>query len=202
MTAPNDASPIEGETGQGNGKGQGKGYKRHKNKNRVKPGPKPKLRVESLEEAEQLAGSMSGLGGMTLKQRIFCREYLIQNGNATQAAIAAGYSQHTAHVIGAQNLTKIVIRNEIARLQAESARQTDISPARVLRRLDALSRAAEDAGQYAAAKGCEELLGKHLGMFVERSVNLNVSASAAHLEALLEVARRRAEPKDVTPNDT
>jgi hypothetical protein len=98
--------------------------------------------------------------------------------------------------MAAENLTKPHIRLEIARLKAENAREVDISPARVLRRLDAISQAAEADGQYAAAKGCEELIGKHIGMFIERSLNVSVSASSAHLEALLEVARRRSGGKD------
>jgi len=42
---------------------------------------------------------------MNLKQQRFCEEYLI-SGNATQAAIKAGYSKRTARSIGAENLTK------------------------------------------------------------------------------------------------
>jgi len=148
-----------------------------------------------LEKAEELVG---GKGGLTLKQRMFCREYLVQKGNATQAVIAAGYKANNASIEGSRLLGEPKIRAEIARLQALNAREVDISPARVLRRLDAISQAAEADGQYAAAKGCEELIGKHIGMFIERSLNVSVSASSAHLEALLEVARRRSEPKDIT----
>lgn len=42
---------------------------------------------------------------MTEKQKRFCDEYLIDL-NATQAAIRAGYSEKTAHSIGAENLIK------------------------------------------------------------------------------------------------
>jgi len=52
---------------------------------------------------------------MTPKQKIFVREYLV-SFNATKAAILAGYSQTTAAVIGAQNLRKINIKNEIDRV--------------------------------------------------------------------------------------
>lgn len=38
---------------------------------------------------------------------------------------------------------------------------------RVLNRLDVLSRKAEDLGQISAAARCEELIGKHRGMFVD-----------------------------------
>lgn len=43
--------------------------------------------------------------GLTLKQKIFCDEYLIEL-NATKAAIKAGYSEKTAYSIGSENLSK------------------------------------------------------------------------------------------------
>ncbi len=49
---------------------------------------------------------------MTAKQRRFCDEYLIDL-NATQAAIRAGYSEKTAHVIGAENMAKPAIQEFI-----------------------------------------------------------------------------------------
>ncbi len=46
---------------------------------------------------------------MTPKQQKFCDEYLI-SGNATDAAIKAGYSPKTAYSIGNENLKKPEIR--------------------------------------------------------------------------------------------
>ena len=43
---------------------------------------------------------------LTLKQSAFIKAYLLNGGNATQAAIKAGYSEKTAQAIGAENLTK------------------------------------------------------------------------------------------------
>ena len=43
------------------------------------------------------------------KQQKFCREFL-KDLNATQAAKRAGYSEKTAYAIGAENLTKPVIK--------------------------------------------------------------------------------------------
>jgi hypothetical protein len=42
---------------------------------------------------------------------------------------------------------------------------------RVLNRLDVLSRRAEELGQISAAARCEELIGKHCGMFVDRTAS-------------------------------
>lgn len=49
---------------------------------------------------------------MTEKQKKFC-DYFIETGNATKAAIFAGYSERTAKQIGQQNLTKLYLRSYI-----------------------------------------------------------------------------------------
>lgn len=49
---------------------------------------------------------------LTEKQKRFADEYII-SGNATQAAIKAGYSKKTANRIGPENLSKLVIKNYI-----------------------------------------------------------------------------------------
>ncbi|WP_283657049.1 terminase small subunit [Enterococcus faecium] len=43
---------------------------------------------------------------LTPKQKAFADEYIKNGGNATQAAIKAGYSKRSARVIGKENLTK------------------------------------------------------------------------------------------------
>ena len=63
---------------------------------------------------------------MTPKQERFCQEYMIDL-NATQAAIRAGYSEHTANEIGSQNLAKIQIKERIAELQGKAAERHAIT---------------------------------------------------------------------------
>lgn len=53
---------------------------------------------------------------LTPKQQRFVSEYL-RLGNATQAAIAAGYSEKTANRIATENLSKPVIARAIERAQ-------------------------------------------------------------------------------------
>lgn len=72
--------------------------------------------------------------GLTDKQIRFCEEYLIDL-NATQAAIRAGYSQKTAHSIGAENLIKPEIQAEIQKKQKELSERTGITAERVLQEL-------------------------------------------------------------------
>jgi phage terminase small subunit len=49
---------------------------------------------------------------LTLKQKAFA-DYYIELGNATEAAIRAGYSKKTAAVIGNENLTKPYLKNYV-----------------------------------------------------------------------------------------
>ena len=49
---------------------------------------------------------------LTIKQQRFADEYII-SGNATEAAIKAGYSKKTANRIATENLSKPVIKSYI-----------------------------------------------------------------------------------------
>lgn len=71
---------------------------------------------------------------LTPKQIRFVDEYLV-DFNATQAAIRAGYKAKTAHVIGAENLRKPKIAEEIARRQKDLQKRTEVSQDRVVKEL-------------------------------------------------------------------
>lgn len=56
---------------------------------------------------------------LTLKQKKFADFYLSNGGNATKAALDAGYSKKTAYKIGAENLKKPQIKKYIEKRLAE-----------------------------------------------------------------------------------
>lgn len=85
------------------GKGKNNTERSKHNKNKIKDSEIKA--VEKLEEAD-----------LTEKQRLFCL-YYIKSFNATMAAIKAGYSKDSAHVIGHENLRKPNIKKEIKRLK-------------------------------------------------------------------------------------
>jgi len=74
------------------------------------------------------------MGKLTNKQAVFCEEYLV-DFNATQAAIRAGYSKPSAHVIGPENLGKPEVLQRVAELQAGRSERTRITADDVLREL-------------------------------------------------------------------
>ncbi len=75
-------------------------------KRKVKPSP------------AKSAGKGARINGLLPKQAKFVAEYLI-SGNATKAALAAGYSAKTAHVIGQENLKKPAIASLLLDRQAK-----------------------------------------------------------------------------------
>ena len=63
---------------------------------------------------------------LTDKQKQFCKEY-VTDWNATRAAKAAGYSEHTAKEIGSQNLTKPIINAYIEHIQKDLLKLCGVS---------------------------------------------------------------------------
>lgn len=71
---------------------------------------------------------------LTAKQKMFCKEYLIDL-NAAQAAIRAGYSEKTAKEIGHENLTKPNIADYITTLKIKREEKVEITAESVLKNL-------------------------------------------------------------------
>lgn len=126
---------------------------------------------------------------MTAKQRRFCDEYLIDL-NATQAAIRAGYSEKTAGVMAAENLTKPIISEYIKQRMAEKESALIADQDEVLKYLTSVMRGQSESSVLARTDtGAEEviekapdekerlraaeLLGKRYGLYKE-TVDQNV----------------------------
>jgi preprotein translocase subunit SecD len=84
-------------------------------------------------QKEKCADELVGDDGINAQQRRFVAEYL-KDGNATQAAIRAGYSEKTAEQIGYQLLQKTSVAQAIAQQQKASIERTLGSADEVLRR--------------------------------------------------------------------
>lgn len=76
---------------------------------------------------------------LTEKQKRFADFYII-SGNATEAAIKAGYSKKTSKSIGAENLTKPDIKNYIDQRLEEMKSERTASGQEVLEYLTAVMR--------------------------------------------------------------
>jgi phage terminase small subunit len=129
-----------------------------------------------------------GMAKMTAKQQRFCDEYLIDL-NATQAAIRAGYSKKTAQQMGAENLSKPLIKQYIADRMAEKESQLIADQDEVLKYLTSVLRGesqsevvvVENIGDFMSEARtmqkapdekerlkAAELLGKRYGLYTEK----------------------------------
>lgn len=72
--------------------------------------------------------------GLTPRQAAFVREYLVDL-NATQAAIRAGYSKHTANEQGARLLANVSVRQLVQRGMDERAERVTVQADVVLREI-------------------------------------------------------------------
>ena len=100
---------------------------------------------------------------LTAKQRRFVEAY---DGNARKAAIAAGYSEKTAEVIGHENLRKPKILAEIK--AREVVRSTPLIASRTERQQFWSSVMRDKDQQMRDRLKAAELLGKSEADFVER----------------------------------
>lgn len=100
------------------------------------------------------------------RQTRFIEEYLV-DGNATQAAIRAGYSQRSAHSQGHENLRKPEISAEIARRREAMTEKTAIDAAWVIRRLAAEAMRDGQGASHGARVAALSTLARALGMFRE-----------------------------------
>lgn len=126
---------------------------------------------------------------LTIKQKQFVDEYII-SGNATDAAIKAGYSKRTAKSIGAENLTKPDIVNALREKEREIQSKKIAKQEEVLEYLTSILRneqtqqtligvgkgvqAITDIELSAADKiKAAELIGKRFGMWTDK-VDLDI----------------------------
>lgn len=124
---------------------------------------------------------------LTLKQQRFVDEYII-SGNATQAAIKAGYSKKTAAVTATENLRKPNVKAAIDKRNAEIQSEKTMDMQEVMERLAAMGRG-ETTEETVTNKGdvietstrnadklkALELIGKRFGAWTDKKeVNGNL----------------------------
>lgn len=120
--------------------------------------------IASFEHGPRLA--YPGDVALTPKQQRFVNEYLVDL-NATQAAIRAGYSPRTARNQASDLLAKPDIQDAIRSARAEQQARTQITADYVLRRLRLEAHRTGKGSQHSARVRALELLGRHLGLWVE-----------------------------------
>lgn len=157
---------------------------------------------------------------MNPRQTKFVQEYL-KDPNATQAAIKAGYSKKTAYSIGQRLLKNVEIASALSKRQAQVAEKAQVTAEWIVQKLiENHDRAMQaepvmvkrgdewvESGEYryegSVANKSLELLGKTLGIFVDKSAvdltsggkPLPADERGARLEAMLATLTARAKRK-------
>ena len=156
---------------------------------------------------------MGNVRKLTTKQHKFA-VLLVTKGDrmsAKECAIEAGFSEKSAQQAAA-NLTNPkmfpLVVNEIERLRREWEQKYKVTYGRHIRRLDVLSRGAEEAGNWAAAVAAEKSRGQAAGLYIDRKEILTGSidqlSKAEVEEKLKEIEKQFSINTDVieiTPED-
>lgn len=103
---------------------------------------------------------------LTAKQEVFVREYLVDL-NGTAAALRAGYSPRRAPFTASELLKKPKVAAALEKAMKARAEHTELTANMVLQELRKIGFAVtgvKDRDRIAAL----HLLGKHLGLFVDR----------------------------------
>ena len=139
---------------------------------------------------------------LTKKQDLFCQEYLVDL-NATQAAIRAGYSAKTAHVIGQENLRKPAIAAAVQAYMNARSKRIERNADHVLIdlqlvKVDAMKQVIDKDGNslmanHAGALKALELEGRHLKMFTDRTEVTGANGEA--IKHTVEITYVTAKPR-------
>ena len=125
---------------------------------------------------------MVAVSPLTPKQELFVMEYVVDL-NGKQAAIRAGYSARTAEVQASRLLSHVKVQAAVQKAQESLVARVELHQEWVIDRLreiversmeavPVLDNKGEETGVYifigSVANRALELLGKHIGMFVDR----------------------------------
>lgn len=133
---------------------------------------------------------------LTIKQQKFIDAYII-SGNATQAAIEAGYSKKTAGSVGNENLKKPEISKELAKRTEEIRNSKIVDQQEIMEFISATQRGetketivtpsgakVEVPAKVSERLKAAELMGKRYAMWTE---NRNVNATVGPVKIIDDV---------------
>lgn len=104
---------------------------------------------------------------LSAQRQRFVEEYCV-DWNATRAAKAAGYSEHSARVQGTQLLAIPTIQEAVAERRKELLDSAEVRAVDVLRELKSIGFGGDPKARPGDRARALELLGKHLQLFDER----------------------------------
>lgn len=130
------------------------------------------------------------LDKLSPKQRLFVEAYLdpTNDFNGSAAILKAGYKTDNPEKMSYQLRNNPKIKAAIDQVCAERAKEYNIKPEYVLRKITkTIDKAETDNNHNAVLRGCE-LLARHLGMFIERQEISGPNGDAIKYEQVREAA--------------
>lgn len=115
-----------------------------------------------------------GSFGLTRRQAMFVLEFVTDPTSQTQAAIAAGYSPHSAHVQASQLLANPNVAAAITAMQERLRMNTEVTAEEIVGRLSAIAFDPRPNPRSADQVKALELLGKYLGFDVADNTNVQL----------------------------
>ena len=139
---------------------------------------------------------------LTGKQERFCEEYLV-DGNATAAALRAGYAKPAARSIACENLTKHNIMLKITQLRSDQTVRVKVDSEWVLTKAIELHDLCVKAEQYSNAAKALDTVGKHVNIqafsekqVIEHTGNISHDTTAMGNDILSALFERRRDDKE------
>jgi hypothetical protein len=100
---------------------------------------------------------------------------IVRGLNASDALAEAGYKRHGNNAV--RLIQSDIIKGRIETLRAVAAYKFDVSREKVLERLWHCAEIAEEMKQMGPAVRAYELIGKEIGMFIDKSAHLNLNVN-------------------------
>ena len=116
--------------------------------------------TENSEETTETDGG----GTLSIKRQRFC-EFMLVCSSATKAAIAANYSEKSAHTTAYRLLKNADVQAEITRLRGIAAEKADIKPEDVIFGIRYDIDGARERGHDTAVMAGHKMLGQYLAMW-------------------------------------
>lgn len=129
------------------------------------------MKKENNKPTENTTGKVGRPAGLTERQKTFAKYYVEGRHSNAECARLAGYAEKSANVQASKLLNGVDFPDVvelIKELRQAAERRYGVTLMHQLKRLDELSRGAEEAGQFSAAINAEKIRSALGGLTIDR----------------------------------
>ena len=142
-----------------------------------------KMEKQNTEPTENTIGKVGRPAGLTERQKTFAKFYVEGRHSNAECARMAGYSDKSSitmasKLLNGRDFPDVV--ELIKELRQAAERKYGVTLMHQLKRLDELSRGAEEAGQYSAAINAEKIRSALGGLTIDRREQQHVHQLGQH----------------------